>query len=311
MSSQEAVTADQVAEEPEVIEAVAAEKASDSAEVDAAAVQSEVSQPEETVIQTATEPSDIPVDTDNGEPGAQSLSIHTLKRGQNLKGRVKNITNFGAFVDIGLPQDGLVHISELARKKVDKVSDIVSEGQEVDVWIKKIDTKRGRISLTMIKPISLRLRDIVQDSEIEGRVTRLESFGAFVDIGSERDGLVHISQITHDYINDLEEALAVGDIVKVKVLKVNRKKRQVDLSIKALLPPPQEVQKSQPVEEVEVVEEVQPEEPAPTAMALAYAAMQNKGEAPDSDSDSDFVKGKHKRKQELDEIINRTLATSE
>jgi predicted RNA-binding protein with RPS1 domain len=311
MSNQEIIMAEQVAEEPETIETAAAESPSHSAEVKATAAQLEVSESEETATQaSSTKGSTLPVDTEDGD-ASESLSIHTLKRGQKLKGKVKNITSFGAFVDIGLPQDGLVHISELARKKVGKVTDIVSEGQEVDVWIKKIDTKRGRISLTMIKPISLRLRDIAQDSELEGKVTRLESFGAFVDIGSERDGLVHISQITHDYIKDLEEALTIGDTVKVKVLKVNRKKRQVDLSIKALLPPPQEVQKVETVETVEVVAEVQSEEPAPTAMALAYAAMQNKGSGSDSSGDSDFAEGRHKRKKELDEIINRTLATSE
>ena len=175
-----------------------------------------------------TEPTDAP-------PADEPISILNLKPRQHLTGKVKNITNFGAFVDISLPQDGLVHISELARQKVDKVTDVVSEGQEVDVWVKKVDKKRGRISLTMVKPITRRFRDINEDDELEGVVTRLEPYGAFIDIESDREGLVHISQITHDYINHPEEALTIGDNVKVKVLKVNRKKRQVDLSIKALL----------------------------------------------------------------------------
>jgi small subunit ribosomal protein S1 len=248
-------------------------------------------------------------------PLSDDVSIHSLKPGQHFVGKVKNITDFGAFVDIGIPQDGLVHISKLSRRKVDKVTDVVSEGQEIDVWVKKVDKKRGRISLTMIKPIRRRLKNIKEDDEFEGTVTRLEPYGAFVDIDSDRDGLVHISQITHDYIKHPEESLSVGDKVKVKVLKVNRKKRQVDLSIKALLPPP-----VSPVEEkvVQVVEHpkepefvAEPEASLPTAMALAYAAFQDGDQTDKLEKDSDTPKSKEKQKQEMDAIVARTLATRE
>jgi predicted RNA-binding protein with RPS1 domain len=256
----------------------------------------------EPTSETAGEP-----ETDDG------LSIHNLKPRRHLVGKVKNITNFGAFVDIGLPQDGLVHISELSRRKVEKVTDVVDVGQEIDVWVKKVDKKRGRISLTMVKPVLRRLRDIKEDDELEGTVTRLESYGAFVDIDSDREGLVHISQITHDYINHPEEALAIGDKVTVKVLKVNKKKRQVDLSIKVLLPPPvpeePEVIEEAPVQEP-VVEEVAEDEPTPTAMALAYAAFQGDSE-PIPARDKALRKGKRKRKREMDAIIERTLAARE
>jgi small subunit ribosomal protein S1 len=240
------------------------------------------------------------------------VTIYNLKPRQHLAGKVKNITTFGAFVDIGLPQDGLVHISELSRRKVDKVTDVVSVGQEIEVWVKKVDKKRGRISLTMVKPVRRRLRDIQEDDELEGVVTRLESYGAFVDIDSDREGLVHISQITHDYINHPEETLTVGDKVKVKVLKVNRKKRQVDLSIKALLPPPQppapEVKEVEEVVQEKVAEAGEPTEAesAPTAMALAYAAFQDT--QTDEVKDKAMLKGKDKRRQEMDAIIARTLA---
>ncbi len=253
----------------------------------------------------APETSEAPVSNADGQ-----TTIHTLKPRQQFVGKVKNITNFGAFVDIGIPQDGLVHISELSRQKVDKVTDVVSEGQEIDVWVKKVDKKRGRISLTMVKPVTRRLRDIKEGDEFEGTVTRLESYGAFVDIESDREGLVHISQITHDYINHPEEALAIGDRVNVKVLKVNRKKRQVDLSIKAMLAPP-------PPPEPEVVQQVEPQsqdttdsedESLPTAMALAYAAFQDEKGTEDTKKES----SKPKRPQEeLDAIISRTLAASE
>jgi transcriptional accessory protein Tex/SPT6 len=247
---------------------------------------------------------------------AESLTIDSLRVGQRLVGKVKNITNFGAFVDVGIPQDGLVHISKLAKWKVEKVTDVVSQGEEVEVWVKKVDKKRGRLSLTMIRPISLRLREIKEGAELAGIITRLESYGAFVDIGSEREGLVHISQISHNYIKHPEEVLAINDKVNVKVLKVDRKKRQVDLSIKALLPPPQEEVKAEEAEKVkeEKVEEVQQEEaveePAVTAMAVAYTALQSK-QQPDKETKKPAGKEKRQQDPEMDAIVSRTLARRE
>ena len=257
---------------------------------------------------------------------AATSNIYELKVGQRLNGIVKNIAPFGAFVDVGIPQDGLVHISKLAKHKVDKVADVVSEGQEVEVWVKKVDTKRGRLSLTMVKPVLRRLRDIDENDELEGTVTRLEAYGAFVDIDSDRDGLVHISQITHDYIKHPEEALKVGDSVTVKVLNVNRKKRQVDLSIKALLPEPvkeivieekfkapqeqrprkpQRPRSAKPKKEKLVIEDG---EPMMTAMAVAYAAMRHNQDDDDQNETTDQPTNKAKKSKDIDDIIARTLA---
>ena len=293
---------------------------------DLEAVKAEETAAEEAVSSPAVSPAEPPVDPEATEVPAEAttktvaeaaessngVTIDNLKTGQHLHGTVKNITAFGAFVDVGIPQDGLVHISKLAKWKVEKVEDVVSIGQEVEVWVKKVDKKRGRLSLTMIKPISLRLRDIEEGAELDGTVTRLESYGAFIDIGSEREGLVHISQVSHDYIKHPEEALAVDDKVKVKVLKVDRKKRQVDLSIKALLPPPEpEVVEKVDVKEVkkeEPEEEFPDDEPRLTAMAVAYTALQDKQE--DTGEDQKPVK-KKARPSEMDDIISRTLATRE
>jgi transcriptional accessory protein Tex/SPT6 len=277
----------------------------------------------------------LPAESSSDESGEASpeggtSDIYGLKVGQRLTGVVKNIADFGAFVDVGIPQDGLVHISKLAKHKVEKVSDVVSEGQEVEVWVKKVDTQRGRLSLTMVKPVLRRLRDIEENQVLEGTVTRLEAYGAFVDIDSDRDGLVHISQITHDYIKHPEETLKVGDRVTVKVININRKKRQVDLSIKALLPEPVKEVKEVPL----VVDEkykpqrderhrssrqrsakqqqeesfvIVDDEPRVTAMAVAYAALQNK-EDDRSDEAADQLKSKANRNKTMDEIIARTLA---
>ena len=250
--------------------------------------------------------------TETAASNDKTPSIHTLEPGQRLTGKIKNIAEFGAFVDIGLPQDGLVHISELSRQKVEKVTDAVSQGQDVEVWVKKVDTKRGRISLTMIRPVNLKFKDIDEEVEIDGVVTRLEPYGAFIDIGTDRDGLVHISQITYEYIKHPQDTLTVGQTVKVKVLKVNKKKRQVDLSIKALLPPPPPPEEVKRVEQVKVAErmvereEASSDEPTPTAMAVAYAALQDS--LPASRGKDNAARGRNKRKKDIDALIARTLA---
>jgi small subunit ribosomal protein S1 len=304
MSTQDTATIEQMADKLEEQEAAAPAE-----ELSAAEAETEASSP-------AEEPSA----SDEGEEAdASTFSIHTLRSGQHFNGTVKNITDFGAFIDIGLPQDGLAHISELAKQKVEKVGDVVSVGDAVEVWVKKVDKKRGRISLTMIKPIAVKLKDIAEGDELSGTVTRLESYGAFVDIGSERDGLVHISQITHEYIKHPEDALKPGDAVQVKVLKVNPKKRQIDLSIKALLPLPvrEEIVEEEPVEErvipeAAIAEEAAEDELAPTAMAIALAAaMENRRQSGKSGKTSDSPRDKRKRKKEIDDIVSRTLATRE
>ncbi len=189
-------------------------------------------------------------------------SIAQLQPGMELTGKVKSITDFGAFVDLGIGQDGLVHISELARHRVEKVADVVQAGDEVHVWVKKVDKKRGRISLTMVKPATRRFKDLKPDVVIDGVVTRIESYGAFIDIGTGRDGLVHVSELADGYISSPSEVVSVGDKVEVKVLKVDRKARKVDLSMK-------ETTKASQTSEPEPAQE---EEPTPTVMALAFQA---------------------------------------
>ena len=315
MSEQETAVVEETTETKveEVPESTTSDPAPDVTEAERA---SEISQnsdepaktpTEEGTEMTSSEAVESALETSEELASDKPDSILSLKPRQHFVGKVKNITQFGAFVDIGLPQDGLVHISELSRQKVDKVTDVVSEGQEIDVWVKKVDKKRGRISLTMVKPITHRFRDIKEEDEFEGVVTRLESYGAFIDIDSDREGLVHISQITHDYINHPEEALAIGDRVNVKVLKINRKKRQVDLSIKALLPLPAPPEPELVDEEPQVEErEVKEGEPAPTAMALAYATFQ--GEMQTDEPKKGSSKTKRQQKQDMDAIIARTLA---
>lgn len=199
-------------------------------------------------------------------PASAPLSIADLEPGMQVTGRVKSVTDFGAFVDLGVGPQGLVHISQLARRRVSKVTDVVQVGDEVQVWIKKVDKKRGRISLTMIRPVTLRLKDVKPDMIVQGVVTRIEPYGVFVDIGAEREGLIHISELVDGFVNSPEEVVSIGDRIEARVLQVDRKSRKVHLSTKEFFkiapPPPPEP----------VAQEEAEEERPPTIMELAFQA---------------------------------------
>jgi transcriptional accessory protein Tex/SPT6 len=222
---------------------------------------------------TAQEAEEIVGEAPIAKEASFPASIVDLEPGMELRGKVKSITDFGAFVDLGIAQDGLVHISELERRRVKKVTDVVQVGDEVQVWVKKVDKKRGRISLTMVRPVTRRFKDLKPDTVIEGTVTRIEPYGVFIDIGTGRDGLVHVSELTEGYIGSPDEVASIGDKVKARVLKVDRKARKVDLSMKEFIQLPESPQ-PEPVVEESV------DEATPTVMALAFqAAIEDNDEA--------------------------------
>lgn len=166
--------------------------------------------------------------------------LDKIESGQVLEGLVQRITDFGAFVDIG-GVDGLVHISQLSHQHVDKASDVVSEGDKVQVKVLSIDRDNERISLsikdTLPGPWAGIAEKAAKGSTLEGTVKRLVSFGAFVEIFPGVEGLVHISQISHKHIATPQEVLKEGQSVKVKVLEVNETDQRLSLSIKELEEP--------------------------------------------------------------------------
>ncbi len=164
--------------------------------------------------------------------------VKTLTVGQEVGGVVKRVTDFGAFIDIGVGRDGLVHVSEMSTGRVAKASDLVKEGDEVRVWIKELDREKNRISLSMIAPGTVTLRDLEEGMVLAGRVTRLERYGAFVDIGVGRDGMLHVKEMGRGYVEKPEDVVKVGDEMQVQIVGVDRRRGRVDLSIKDLLPPP-------------------------------------------------------------------------
>ena len=163
-------------------------------------------------------------------------SVQDIQRKQHFKGKVIRTTIAGAIVDIGLPLPGVVHISHLRKEPVNRTEDVVNVGDEVDVWVRQV--KKDRIELTMIEPLPLEWREIKADMVVKGTVVRMEPYGAFIEIGAERPGMVHVSEIAHGYVRTPDEVLKIGDEVEAKVLEVNRRKKQIRLSLKALQPAP-------------------------------------------------------------------------
>ncbi|MGG0027764.1 30S ribosomal protein S1 [Bacillus safensis subsp. osmophilus] len=163
--------------------------------------------------------------------------LQKLEVGSVIDGKVQRLTDFGAFVDIG-GIDGLVHISQLSHAHVEKPSDVVEEGQEVQVKVLAVDRDNERISLsikeTLPGPWSQIGEKVKQGAVLEGTVQRLVSFGAFVEILPGVEGLVHISQISHKHIGTPQEVLEEGQTVKVKVLDVNEDEERISLSIRDL-----------------------------------------------------------------------------
>lgn len=163
--------------------------------------------------------------------------LQTLEAGQVLEGKVQRLTDFGAFVDIG-GIDGLVHISQLSHSHVEKPSDVVEEGQDVKVKVLSVDRDNERISLsikeTLPGPWSNIGEKVKPGDVLDGKVQRLVSFGAFVEVLPGVEGLVHISQISNKHIGTPHEVLEEGQDVKVKVLDVNEEEERISLSMKEL-----------------------------------------------------------------------------
>lgn len=158
--------------------------------------------------------------------------------GKKYTGKVKSLTTFGAFVDLG-GVDGMVHISELSWKRIKHPSEVVSVGDTLEVYIKDLDREENRISLGYKKPednpweifnSQYKVGDVV-----EVTVVSITKFGAFAKIIDGIDGLIHISQITDKKVENVGDVLAVGDVVKVKIIDINEEKQRVSLSMRALL----------------------------------------------------------------------------
>lgn len=264
---------------------------------------------------TATEGQDETFEVEE----ADGRVVKLLAVGQQVIGTVKRVTEFGAFVDIGVGRDGLVHISELSVRRIGKVTDVLKDGQEVTVWIKKLDRDRNRISLTMIEPGTKTIRDLEKGELVQGTVTRILPYGAFVDIGVGRDALLHIREMSERYIARPEDVVTVGDTIEARIIELSRRRQRVDLSMKGLRPEPEPEPTAAPVVEAQAPAPApEPEEELEdefadmevlTPMEMAFKrAMEAEGIKLDvRDKKGRNKKGKRGARSIQDEIIARTL----
>jgi small subunit ribosomal protein S1 len=236
---------------------------------------------------------------------------------QHFSGKVTKINLAGALIDIGTELPGVVHISQIQKNPVNKVEDVLKVGQAVEVWVRRI--KSDRIELTMIQPLEYEWKDLKPETVVKGKVIRLEAYGAFVDFGAERPGMVHVSELAHGYVKTPGDVVKVGDEVEAMIIDVDRKKKQIRLSVKALAPQPEPGQAPAEAakperkaknkrgktnqEDIAVTEE--PAQPEPTAFELAWQ------EALDKQKSKKAVKSKKVKSaaKQQDEILSRTLET--
>ncbi|MBC2389618.1 30S ribosomal protein S1 [Listeria booriae] len=176
--------------------------------------------------------------------GKKQARLSEIKEGDVVEGTVQRLTSFGAFVDMdGI--DGLVHISQISYQHIAAPSDVLEEGQSVKVKVIGVDPANERISLSIKETQPGPWDDIAEKAPVgavlKGKVARLVTFGAFVEIFPGVEGLVHISQISHQHIGTPQEVLKEGQEVEVKVLDVNETDKRLSLSIKELTEAPVEV----------------------------------------------------------------------
>lgn len=164
--------------------------------------------------------------------------VKVLSVGMETPGVVRRVADFGAFVDIGVGTDGLVHVSEMSVSRVAKASDLLKEGDEVTVWIKELDRDRNRISLTMVAPGTKTVRDLQEGDVVRGKVTRVVPYAAFVDVGVGREGMLHIREMAEGYVKRVEDVVNIGDEVEVRIIGLDRRRQRIDLSVKGLVPEP-------------------------------------------------------------------------
>lgn len=251
---------------------------------------SEVETAETNIIDEVTVPSDV----------------SDLQKKMKLKGTVKRLELYGAFVDIGLKMPAVLHSSHLG-KRVNRVSDILNIGEEIEVWVDRIDQETGLVNVTMQRPLAVEWNDLTEGDVYKGVVKRLENFGAFIDIGAEKEGLAHVSELSHEYVRHPNEVLKVDDEVEVKVLDFSRKQRRINLSLKALQDKPETPLEKLSAADIKIEDDEPEYETMPTAMEMAYRSAMGD----DNFNGRKQKKGKKKkgrRKGRYDEdIYSRTL----
>lgn len=184
---------------------------------------------------------------------AASKIWESIAVGDRFTGKVKSLTSYGAFVDIG-GVDGMVHISELSWQRIKNPGEVVLVGDEIEVYVKAIDTEKKKISLGYKKPEEnpwvIFEKNFTVDDTVKATIVSMTAYGAFARIIPGIDGLIHISQIANKHVAKPQDELTVGQEVEAKIIAVDYEKKRVSLSIRALLPEePAEAAEEAPAEE--------------------------------------------------------------
>jgi small subunit ribosomal protein S1 len=173
---------------------------------------------------------------------ARKNLLEEIEPGQTREGVVRSIQDFGAFVDLG-GVDGLIHISQLSWERVNHPSEVLKEGQKVEVKVEKINRQTGKIALSyrdlQEHPWAKVQEQFPEGSMAKGPVTRVAKFGAFVKLAPGVEGLIHISEMAHYRVRSVSDVVTEGQEVEVKVLSVDTDAQRIALSIKAALPEPE------------------------------------------------------------------------
>ena len=234
---------------------------------------------------------------------AQALGV-TLK--EQIKGKVLKVGAPGALVEIGKDKPAVLHISEILRpegkENCNNTAELLNVGDEIDVYVKRV--KDGLVQLTMVKPLALEWREIKKDMVVKGVVTKLEKFGAFVEIGAERPGLVHISEMAHSYVRQPSDILKEGDEIQAQVLEVNKRKKQIKLSMKALQPEPEAKEES----EADESKQAAPRPMSARAQQLKEGKFSSEPREP---REKRPAKRGAKKREELNENVSNFIFTDE
>jgi len=246
----------------------------------------------------------------NSELITDIISSDKLERKMHVKGRILKTNKAGAIVDIGVEKPALLHISQIVteiKEPILKPENLLKENDEVDVYIRNI--RNGRIEVSMKEPLQLEWREIKEGMTVKGKVVEIENFGAFIEIGAERPGMVHISELTTGYVKNPSEVVSIGDEIEEKQIKLSMKALQPELDeiegVK-VTPARQPRRKSSNKQKREQKKEVAKQD-EPTAMEIALKAALEK-----ADSGKSVAKRERRAKQspsEYEELLSRTLKT--
>jgi small subunit ribosomal protein S1 len=166
------------------------------------------------------------------------MATHNYPPGARVRGKVRNLTSYGAFVELEEGIDGMVHVSDMSwTRKINHPSEMVKKGDEVDAIVVEVDVDNQRISLGMKQLTQDPWEDIDRlyrmGDVIKGKVARVAGYGAFIQLDQDIDGLVHISQISEERVEKIKDHINEGDEVSARVIKIDKEERRIGLSIKA------------------------------------------------------------------------------